>query len=75
MPLVFDGVDLGEGFKIDILVEKLVLVEIKSVIRVHPVHRMQVLTYLRLTRLRLGLLLNFTALRLFDGYERIVNGL
>ena len=68
--LIFD-----EGFRADLLVEDKVIVELKSVEKLIPVHSKQVLTQLRLSQRRLGLLLNFGEIRLKDGIERIVNGL
>ena len=68
--LVFDV-----GFRADLLVDGLVLVELKSVEKVVPVHKKQVLTYIRLADKRLGLLLNFGANRIKDGITRLVNGL
>ena len=73
-----DITDEGEtflaAFRIDLLVEKSVIVEIKSVERLASVHEKQVMTYLRLTGLQAGLLINFNTARLMDGFKRIVNG-
>lgn len=63
---------MGEAFRVDLIVEDLILVELKSTERSSPVHKKQVLTYLRITGLRLGLLINFGAQVLRDGIERIV---
>jgi GxxExxY protein len=71
----YRGVYLGEGFRADIIVEGKVLLELKSVEHLTPVHRKQVQTYLRLTGLALGLLLNFGAPLMKDGIVRCVNGL
>ena len=73
--ITFEGITFDEGFRADLIVENLVLVELKSLERVAPVHRKVVLTYLRLSGLRLGLLVNFGAPVLKDGFERLVNGL
>lgn len=73
--ITFEGITFDEGFRADLIVESLVLIELKSLERVAPVHRKVVLTYLRLSGLRLGLLINFGAPVLKDGYERLVNGL
>ena len=59
VPIRFEGVTFDEGFRADLILEKKVIVELKSVERVQPVHSKQVLTYLRLTGMRLGLLINF----------------
>jgi GxxExxY protein len=74
-PVVVDGVLVSRGFKVDIVVEDSVLVEVKSVERLALVHRKQLLTYLRLAHKRLGLLVNFGSGRIKDGIVRIVNGL
>ena len=63
------------GFKADLLVEDAVIVEIKSLAEIAPVHKKQLLTYLRLAQKRLGLLINFNVALIKDGITRIVNGL
>jgi GxxExxY protein len=68
-----DGVTFDEGFRVDLLVEACVIVEVKSVERLAPVHAKQLLTYLRLMDLRAGLLINFGAPRFKDGVKRVVN--
>ena len=68
--LVIDG-----GFRADLIVERKVIVELKSVERTAPVHKKQTLTYVRLAGLRLGLLVNFGAALMKDGITRLVNGL
>ena len=75
VPIVFQGIRFDEGFRADLIVEGLVLLELKSVERVTPVHKKQVNTYLRLTNLKLGYLLNFGEALLKDGVTRCVNGL
>jgi GxxExxY protein len=72
---VYDGQQYDEGFRIDLLVADCVVVELKSVEQVHPVHKKQLLTYLRLGQKRLGLLINFNTALLKDGITRIVNGM
>ncbi len=74
VPIIFNGVHFDEGFRADIIVEDRVIIEIKSVENIHPSHKKQVLTYLKLTGLRLGLLLNFGAPVMKDGIYRIING-
>ena len=69
----FDDMRFDQGFRIDLLVERSVIVEVKSVDRVAPAHRKQLLTYLRLTNLRVGLLLNFGAETMKEGITRVVN--
>ncbi len=69
----FDGMRFEEGFRVDLLVEGVVVVELKSVENLAPVHSKQVLTYLRLLNLPVGLLLNFGAATMKEGLHRIVN--
>ena len=69
----YNGVDLEDAFRADLLVDGRVIVEVKSLERFAPVHRKQLLTYLRLTNLRVGLLLNFGAESMKDGIRRVVN--
>lgn len=71
----YDGVVFEEGLRVDLLVEERVVVELKSVERLAPVHSKQVLTYLRLMKLPVGLLINFGDVTLMDGLRRIVNNL
>lgn len=75
LPVVYEDVRLEEGFRADLLVAGLVIVELKSVETVAPVHKKQLLTYLRLAGKKLGLLINFGEARIKDGISRIVNGL
>ena len=72
LPVQYKGVKLDCGFRLDFLVRKLVVVEVKAVEALSPVHSAQVLTYLRLTGCKLGLLLNFNEWRLADGIKRLV---
>ena len=73
--IVFEGIKFDEGFRADIIVEDKVIVELKSVEKVMPVHKKQLLTYLRLANKRLGLLINFGAELIRDGISRVVDGL
>ena len=75
VPLIYEGVTFDIGFKTDVVVNDLVILELKSVEKLEPVHFKQLLTYLRLTGLRLGLLINFGENLLKDGIHRIVNNL
>ena len=70
---VYDGIRFNKGFRCDMLVEKEVVVELKSAERLMPVHAKQLLTYLRLMDKEVGLLINFGAMTLKEGLERIVN--
>lgn len=74
IPIQYAGFTFEEGFRADLLVEDTVLVELKSVENLAPVHSKQVLTYLRLLNLPLGLLINFGAATFKEGCKRIVNG-
>lgn len=71
---MYHGVKLELGYRIDLLVEGLVIVEIKSVEAVSPVHQAQLLSYLKLSGKSLGLLINFNVMHLKDGIRRFVNG-
>lgn len=71
----WDGIQFDEGFRADLIVAGKVIIELKSVEKVAPVHKKQLLTYLRLADMRLGLLINFGEELLKDGITRIVNGL
>jgi GxxExxY protein len=75
IPVVYGEVRIETGFRADLVVEDKVIVEIKSVELLAPVHRKQLLTYLRLADKRLGLLINFHVVLIKDGISRIVNGL
>jgi GxxExxY protein len=75
IPLVFEEVKLECGFRCDILVENKLIIEVKAVEALSDVHLAQVLTYLKLTDVRLGLLMNFNVLRLKEGIRRVVNKL
>ena len=75
LPVVYEGVVLEEGFRVDLIVEDLVIVELKSVEAIAPVHKKQLYTYLRLSGKRLGLLVNFGASLIKDGITRIANGM
>jgi GxxExxY protein len=74
VPVVFNQVKLEVGYRIDLTVEDLVLVEIKSVEAIAPVHGAQTLSYLKLSGLTLGLLINFNVVHLKDGIKRFVIG-
>ncbi len=75
VPLVYEGICFEEGYRLDLLVEDKVIVEIKSIDDIHPIHKRQLLTYLRLQDKRLGLLINFNEDLIRDGITRIVNRL
>jgi len=75
LPVVYKEVKLDAGYRIDLLVEDCVVVELKAVEALHDVHTAQVLTYLKLSECKLGLLMNFNVYRLSDGIRRLVNKL
>jgi len=74
LPVVYGGVKLDVGYRIDLLVEDLVIVELKSVDALSPIHEAQLLSYLKLSGKNLGLLINFNVTHLKDGIKRLVCG-
>ena len=74
LPLVYEGQRLEIGYRIDILVENLVVLEIKSVDAIAPIHKAQLLSYLKLSKRSLGLLLNFNVMLMKNGIVRMRNG-
>lgn len=72
LPVRYKNIELASGFRIDILVANEVIVELKTVERLTPVHEAQLLTYLRISGFHLGLLMNFNCLRLKDGLRRFI---
>ena len=73
LPAMYKGVELGDAYRVDMLVDGLVVVEIKAVDRAAAIHQVQVLTYLRLMQKRLGLILNFHERLMRDGIIRVIN--
>jgi GxxExxY protein len=74
LPVVYEGENIELGYRIDLIVQNLVIVEVKSVEAVHPVHQAQLLSYMRLGGISVGLLINFYVTHLRDGIKRMVNG-
>ncbi len=74
MPIHYKGKRLDEKLVIDILVENEIIIELKAVERILPIHEAQLLTYLRLSNKRLGLLINFNMPTLKEGFKRLING-
>ena len=70
LPVIYRGIQLDGGFRIDLMVEEMVIVELKTVEKIEPIHRAQILSYLRLANCKVGLLLNFNVQQLTDGLER-----
>ena len=75
IPVVYEDIRMDLGFRADLVVETKVIIELKSVENIQPVHKKQLLTYLKLTGLKLGLLINFNKALIKDGMTRIVNRL
>jgi GxxExxY protein len=75
IPVLYNSVRLDIGFRADIVIEKKVIVELKSIETIKPVHQKQLLTYLKLSKMKLGLLINFNVESMKDGIMRIVNNL
>lgn len=75
IPVVWKEKKMEIGFRADLVVEKKVIIELKSIERIAPVHPKQLLTYLKITNLRLGLLINFNEKHIKDGITRVVNNL
>lgn len=75
MPLIYENVKLDCGYRIDLLVENKLVIEIKSVDALNDIHLAQTLTYLKLGNFKLGLLINFNVMRVKNGIKRVVNGL
>lgn len=73
LPVKYDGVELDAGYRIDLLVEDRVIVELKAVEKTTPLHEAQLLSYLKLSNKKVGLLINFNVPRMKDGIKRMVN--
>jgi GxxExxY protein len=74
LPVIYEGQKLEVGYRIDVVVETRVVVEVKSVEAIHPIHQAQLLSYMRLSGIAVGLLINFNVLHLRDGIKRMVDG-
>ena len=75
VPVLYKGIKLDVSYRIDIIVEEKVIIEVKTVSELMPIHKAQLLTYLKLTRIKLGLLINFNSIKLIDGVKRVANNL
>lgn len=73
LPVIYDGIKIDVGYRLDLLVEDAVIVELKAVKELIPLHNAQLLSYLKLSELQLGLLINFNVVRLKSGIKRMVN--
>jgi len=74
MPIAYGGLTLDHAYKADLILDDAVIVEVKAVTRLHPIHEAQLLSYLVLSGLQVGLLINFHEMHLKDGIRRMVNG-
>ena len=74
LPVVYDGEKIELGYRMDLVVKGMVIVEVKSTEAIHPVHQAQLLSYMRLSGIRVGLLINFYVAHLRDGIKRMVDG-
>ena len=75
IPVIYKGVELDMGYKADLIIENKLIIELKSVENLNDVHLAQILTYLRLSKCKLGLLMNFNVVKLTEGLRRVVNNL
>jgi GxxExxY protein len=75
IPVIYDNISMGIGFKADLIADRKVIIELKSIENILPVHKKQLLTYLKLSGFKLGLLVNFNSEYIKDGIVRLVNGL
>ncbi len=75
LPVIYKQIKLNAGYRIDILVENKVIIEVKSIDVLAPIHTAQILTYLKLKEIKLGILVNFNSVKVIDGIKRIVNNL
>ncbi|WP_071191375.1 GxxExxY protein [Trichormus sp. NMC-1] len=75
VPLIYENVKLDCAYRLDLLVENKIIVEVKAVESLNPIHSVQLLTYLKLAKCKLGLLINFNVLHLKDGIKRVANNL
>jgi len=75
LPILYDGQEFDQGYRIDVLVDDLIIVENKAVEKVHPIHLAQLLTYMKLKNIKLGFLINWNVKLIKNGIQRVVNGL
>ncbi len=75
LPVHYDGAEIDSGYRLDLLLNEIVVIEIKAVEKIIDLHRAQLITYLKLGNFKLGYLLNFNTLHMRDGIVRLVNGL
>jgi len=75
LPIIYDGITIDAGYRLDLLVEDSVIIELKAVEQLRPIHDAQLITYLKLSDKKLGLLINFNVTRLKYGIKRLVNNI
>jgi len=75
LPVIYDGIKIDCGFRLDLIIENKFIVELKAVECLNDVHMAQIITYLKLSKCKLGFLLNFNVLRMKDGIKRVANGM
>jgi len=75
LPVFYDGINIDIGYRVDLMVESSIIVELKAIEKILPIHEAQLLSYLKLSKKSLGLLVNFNVVHLKDGIKRIANGL
>lgn len=75
LPIVYKGKEIGEPYRLDLVVEDKIIIECKATDKRNPIYAAQLLTYLRLAEMKLGILINFGQERIINGYERVANGL
>jgi GxxExxY protein len=75
LPVIYDGISIDAGYRVDLIVNDLVMLELKAIEKVLPIHEAQLLSYLKLSNKKLGLLINFNVVHLKDGIKRMVNGM
>ena len=74
VPIIYEGIRIAPAFRVDYIVENCLILELKCVAKLQPVHLAQTLTYLKLTKIKLGLLINFHVPHLRNGIRRVING-
>ena len=74
MPIIYDGIRIKLGYRADMIVDDIIIVELKTVIKLHLIDEAQLLSYLILSNLQVGLLINFHSVHLKDGIKRMING-
>ncbi|MFC6269140.1 GxxExxY protein [Frigoriflavimonas asaccharolytica] len=74
LPVVYEGIKLDAGYRVDLMIENKFIIEVKSIVSLENIHLAQLLTYLKLSNCKLGLLINFNTFLFKDGVKRVING-